>query len=188
MARPSRREARQSNADVNVNRRSEVQSESLLGDASLDHVELYVPDRAAAAAWYGWVFGLRPVAAHADWATPLGPLMLTADGGETMLALFTGEPRRSETRRSQPRVAFRVAGATFLAFVERALEGPVYAPDGARLATLTPVDHRGAFSVYFADPWGHLLEVTTYDWQLVVEQGNPAWIGESRQLLALRGR
>jgi catechol 2,3-dioxygenase-like lactoylglutathione lyase family enzyme len=165
-----------------------VNPDSLLAGASIDHVELYVPDRAAAAAWYGWVFGLRPVAAHADWATPLGPLMLTADGGATMIALFTGDPRRADVRRSQPRVAFRVEGARFLAFAERALEGPIYAPDGTRLSTLTPVDHRGAFSVYFADPWGHLLEVTTYDWQHVVEQGRPEWIGDSRQLLALRGR
>jgi catechol 2,3-dioxygenase-like lactoylglutathione lyase family enzyme len=164
-----------------------VEFESLLAGASIDHVELYVPDRAGAAAWYAWVFGLRPMAKHAGWATPMGPLMLSADGGRTMLALFSGEPRRSEIRRSQPRLAFRVDGSRFLAFVARALEGPVYAEDGARLTTLMPIDHRGAFSVYFADPWGHLLEVTTYDWRHVVEQGNPAWVGESRQLLALSG-
>jgi hypothetical protein len=28
---------------------------------------------------------------------------------------------------------------------------------------LTPRDHGQAFSVYFGDPWGHRLEVTTYD-------------------------
>ena len=26
------------------------------------------------------------------------------------------------------------------------------------------VDHQQAFSIYFDDPWGHLLEVTTYDY------------------------
>ena len=164
-----------------------VESESLLSGASIDHVELYVPDRAAAAAWYAWVFGLRAMKAHAHWATANGPLMMSADEGRSMLALFTGEPRRSEVRRSQPRLAFRVGGPAFLAFVARALEGPVYEPGGARLTTLTPIDHRGAFSVYFADPWGHLLEVTTYDWRHVVEHGDSDWIGESRQLQVLRG-
>jgi hypothetical protein len=26
------------------------------------------------------------------------------------------------------------------------------------------VDHQQAYSIYFDDPWGHLLEVTTYDY------------------------
>ena len=155
-------------------------SKPLLARTSIDHVELYVPDRDAAAAWYERVLGLRPIAAYAHWATALGPLMLTADERQSMIALFTGDPCAARARRSHPRVAFRVDGAAFLEFVRRAAEGPVYDETGATVGALIPKDHAGAFSVYFADPWGHLIEVTTYDWRHVVAHGDPGWVGASR--------
>ena len=160
-----------------------MDAESLLVGATLDHVELYVPDRSAAAAWYARVLGLQALASHAAWATEQGPLMISADGGQTMIALFTGAPVRPHARRSHPRVAFRVDGTSFLRFVGCALEGPVHDASGAPLDALTPIDHRGAFSVYFSDPWGHQLEVTTYDWRHVAERGDPGWLGASRELL-----
>jgi len=60
---------------------------------------------------------------------------------------------------------------------------PVYDAAGVELASFTPVDHGGAFSVYFADLWGHLCELTTYDWRHVLAHGDPSWIGESKNLL-----
>jgi hypothetical protein len=33
------------------------------------------------------------------------------------------------------------------------------------------VDHQQAYSIYFDDPWAHLLEVTTYDYDDVA-----AWL------------
>ena len=157
---------------------------SLLSGSSIDHVELYVSDRLVAADWYGRVLGLRTVGAYAHWATELGPLMLSADEGRSMIALFSGAPCPSRSRRSHPRVAFRADGERFLAFVARAAEeGPVYDPEGAAMSALLPIDHGGAFSVYFSDPWGHQIEVTTYDWKYVVEHGEAAWVSASRALL-----
>jgi catechol 2,3-dioxygenase-like lactoylglutathione lyase family enzyme len=132
--------------------------------AQIDHVELFVPDRRAAAAWYSEVLGLAPLPSGEKWAAdPGGPLMISPDGGRTKLALFQGEPQGSRPTAGFHRVAFRVSGADFLTFLGRADQL------GLREGQL-PVrvmDHGSAFSAYFADPYGHRLEVTTYEHEVV---------------------
>ena len=56
----------------------------------LDHVHIHVPDRSEAARWYAEHLGFEPVEEFDFWATGFegGPLQISADGGETMLALF----------------------------------------------------------------------------------------------------
>ena len=131
---------------------------------TLDHVELFVPDRAEAADWYARVLGCRPVSGTEQWAThPQGPLMLSPDGGRTKLALFAGEPQRSRPTAGFHRVAFRLTGAEWLGFVARLTELGLREGSGAPRV----VDHTGVWSVYFTDPFGHHLEVTTYDADLV---------------------
>ena len=50
----------------------------------IDHVELTVPDRHAAAKWYRDVLGLVIVAEYEHWAMdPKGPLMITTPQGST---------------------------------------------------------------------------------------------------------
>ena len=83
----------------------------------IDHVELFVPDRYAAARWYEQSLGLRILPQHEHWAGPGGPLMISSDNGGTMLALFEGEPRGSRPTAGHHRVAFRVSGARFLQFL-----------------------------------------------------------------------
>lgn len=131
---------------------------------TLDHVELFVPDRGQAADWYGRVLGCRPVPGTEEWAShPQGPLMLSPDGGRTKLALFAGEPQGGRPTAGFHRVAFRLSGAEWLAFVARLSELEIReAGGGARV-----VDHTGAWSVYFTDPYGHHLEVTTYEAEVV---------------------
>jgi catechol 2,3-dioxygenase-like lactoylglutathione lyase family enzyme len=131
---------------------------------TLDHVELFVPDRAQAADWYGRVLGCRPVPGTEEWARhPQGPLMLSPDGGRTKLALFVGEPQGSRPTAGFHRVAFRVSGADWLAFVARLPELGLQEGTGA----FRIVDHTGAWSVYFTDPFGHHLEVITYEADIV---------------------
>ena len=131
----------------------------------IDHVELFVPDRHEAAKWYAQVLGLRIVPQHEDWAAdPHGPLMLTSDGGRTMIALFTGKPQGPESPTGWRRVSFRVDAGAFETFLARGSVCGVFNPAGARLETLEVVDHAKAFSVYFCDPWGNRLEVTSYDY------------------------
>jgi hypothetical protein len=59
----------------------------------IDYVELFVPDRHAAAAWYTEVPGLIPLPGADEWAAdPGGPPMISPDGGRTKLALFGSAP------------------------------------------------------------------------------------------------
>lgn len=133
--------------------------------AGIDHVELFVPDRYEAARWYEKALGFRIVPAFAEWADdPRGPLMISSDDGVTKLALFTGEPPGA--RRNTigfHRVAFRVNGAGFLAFIGRLEHIRVFAESGEQVTSKNIIDHGKAFSIYFCDPFGHRLEVTTYD-------------------------
>ncbi len=138
----------------------------------IDHVELYVPDRYEAARWYEQVLGFEILRQYEDWAAhPRGPLMLSSNGGGTMLALFQGEPPGASMEIGSVRVAFRVDGPGFLRFLER-LEGdevPAYNQQGERSAPQVH-DHQKAFSAYFCDPWGNRFEVTTYDHGYVAER------------------
>lgn len=137
----------------------------------IDHVELFVPDRREAARWYGETLGLDVLSQHEDWAEdPGGPLMISSDAGGTMLALFTGEPRGGRPTAGFHRVAFRVDGPGFFRFQEHAREHPVFDEAGREARDLKPRDHDKAFSFYFCDPWGHRLEVTTYDAAYVRER------------------
>ena len=89
--------------------------------------------------------------------------MISSDNGGTMLALFAGEPQGARPTAGFHLVAFRVDGAGFLAFLEHVKTNPVHNDAGEKIRALTPKDHGKAFSVYFNDPWGHSLEVTTYE-------------------------
>lgn len=134
----------------------------------IDHVELFVPDRREAARWYEETLGLAVLSQHEHWAEhPQGPLMVSSDGGGTMLALFTGEPQGGRPTAGFHRVAFRVDGPGFFQFQERARRHPVRDEAGNEVRDLQPRDHGKAFSFYFCDPWGHRLEVTTYDAEYV---------------------
>jgi catechol 2,3-dioxygenase-like lactoylglutathione lyase family enzyme len=129
---------------------------SPLHGTSIDHVELIVPDRHAAAAWYTQVLGLTPVAGTEHWtAEPRGPLMISGDRGRTCLALFAGSTTDAAPKGGFRRVAFVVSGAEFLAFVEYGR--------GLGLTPMKVQDHTTTISVYFQDPYGHDLEVTTYE-------------------------
>lgn len=134
----------------------------------IDHVELFVPDRYEAARWYEEVLGLKILADLEDWAkVEGGPLMISSDGGSTMLALFKGRPRGSRETAGHHRVAFRVDGPGFLQFVARLATVPVFNDQGQPLTAEQVVDHGKAYSIYFCDPYGHRYEITTYDYDYV---------------------
>ena len=132
----------------------------------IDHVELTVPDRHAAAKWYRDVLGLVIVAEYEHWAMdPKGPLMITTPQGSTKLALFEGKPEGSEQRIGVHLVAFRVGWKSFATFVAR-LSALMLKDDSGRTVTPDSVaDHDCAYSIYFCDPYGHCLEITTYDYK-----------------------
>jgi catechol 2,3-dioxygenase-like lactoylglutathione lyase family enzyme len=134
--------------------------------AQIDHVEFFVPDQYEAADWYQRVLGLKIVPEYEAWAVD-GPLMIASESGRTMLALFQGEPRGERPTAGFHRVAFRVDGEGFLQFLAGLDRVILFNRQGERLTAEQVVDHQKSWSIYFNDPYGHLLEVTTYDYDYV---------------------
>jgi catechol 2,3-dioxygenase-like lactoylglutathione lyase family enzyme len=142
---------------------------------ALDHVELFVPDRFEAASWYQRTLGLEIVEECRPWAdNPQGPLMISSDGGVTKLALFTGTPQGARETSGFHRVAFVVDGQGFLAFLERLPALNLQDQQARPVRADAAVDHQQAYSIYFCDPYGHRLEVTTYDYDAVRAASTPA--------------
>ncbi|HET7323993.1 MAG TPA: VOC family protein [Halococcus sp.] len=138
----------------------------------IDHVELVVPDRYEAAQWYEQVLGLEICDDYQQWADDGGPLHISSDGGKTKLALFEGQPSGSRETTGSRRVAFRVGGTEFIDFITRVEDLPV--PDVGREEDQDDIaDHDLAFSIYFQDPYGNPLEVTTYDYETVATALKP---------------
>ena len=124
-----------------------------------------MPDRHQAGGWYRRVLGLEVVPEYEHWAEdPRGPLMISSDGGNTKLALFQGTPQRSRETAGFYRVAFQVDAAAFVSFVNRLPSLDLTDHGGQRVHARSVVDHRAAYSIYFSDPFGHRLELTTYEY------------------------
>jgi len=125
----------------------------------IDHVALTVKDVNRSAAWYGEVLGLKR--RHQEsWGDY--PAVMCA--GQTGLALF---PASGKLRPSPPpersavlrHVAFRADAANFRQARSRLR---------ARGIAFHPEDHGISRSIYFRDPDGYQIEITTY------EVGRPA--------------
>lgn len=130
---------------------------------------MFVPSRFEAAAWYDDLLGLKIVAAYKSWAdNPNGPLMISGDGGKTKLALFRGQPPGNRTTAGFHQVAFSLEGPAYLEFLRRLEDLDLKNPAGQRVSPDMVVDHGRSFSIYFSDPYGHRLEITTYEYDLVI--------------------
>ena len=129
----------------------------------LDHVHVFVRDRAEAAKWYGSVLGFRRDVRFGSWARELGgPLTLTAGDGVTHLALFEDSKRAGKATT----VALRVDGSSFLAFRKRAPLLPLF--DKRRRPSPPHLqDHALSLSLYFNDRDGNPIELTTYEVDVV---------------------
>ena len=117
----------------------------------IDHVHVFVRDRAAALRFYAEVLGLAPLPEFAHWAAGGGPLTLADAGGTVHVALFESpgaQPNRST-------VALGVDGAVFARW-QRHLGAALGEPPAVH-------DHGAALSLYFDDPDGNPFEITTFD-------------------------
>lgn len=121
----------------------------------IDHVHIYVPDRARAQLWFADVLGFTVEESLREWATPTGPLTLRDASGEVHVAIF-------ERQNASPSsaLALRADSSNFLHWKQQ-LEG--------RGILDRCVDHDLAWSVYFRDPFGNTYEITTYEHQAVTE-------------------
>ena len=133
----------------------------------IDHVELFVRDRYEAARWYERVLGMQVVPECEEWARDGGPLMISSDGGRTKLALFEGPPTKAAETAAFRRVAFSVTGDQFLEFLRLLPDLALKDSRGNAVTDTSSVDHDMSFSIYFNDPFDHMLEVTSYDHILI---------------------
>jgi catechol-2,3-dioxygenase len=119
---------------------------------SIDHVHVFVADRAAAEAWYKRVLGFARVKEYEFWAAGGGPLTVQNAQGTVHIALFErpAQPCRST-------VAFGVNAADFLAWRLYLTKQLAKAP--------AVEDHEVSVSLYFRDPDGNPYEITTYEYQ-----------------------
>src|SRR3990172_2596518 len=120
----------------------------------IDHVEVFVRDIDAAIRWYADVLGLCEI--H-RWDPE--PVMIGAGG--TMLALFLAKPDAPATTslRSNEGVGWHlVAWRT----TKSGFEAAQHHLTKCGIRFRGPVDHNLAWSVYFNDPDGNLLEITYY--------------------------
>ena len=120
----------------------------------IDHVALTVRDVPRSVAWYRDVLGLER-----RYEDVWGDCPAVVGAGTTALALFParvpepGPPPGREVLAVR-HIAFRVDRAAF-ARARAHLAAHGIAP--------TFQDHTAAHSLYFADPDGHQLEITTYE-------------------------
>ena len=118
----------------------------------LDHVAIAVADPEASAAWYVEVLGLER--RHDDiW----GGFPVFVCAGRSGLAIF---PRKEPS-------GARLHGGTEVRHIAFRTDGPGLAKARAELSergiAVVFQDHEIAHSIYFEDPDGFQLEITTYD-------------------------
>ena len=136
----------------------------------LDHVHIRVPDRAEAARWYAEHLGFEPVDRFDFWATGFegGPLQISADGGQTTLALFeVSEGHPMEPQKTG--VAFSVDADTFMSFA-RSLPCGIDNPGGEPLVLTDLIDFDMCWAFDLADPWGNQYELNCYEYDRVRTQ------------------
>lgn len=85
--------------------------------------------------------------------------MLATPDGTRCVALYAGEPTPSD----RATISFRISGKGFARFLERLGELALEDRRGGPLRPENLVDHHGAWSLYFRDPDGNPIELTTYE-------------------------
>ncbi len=118
----------------------------------VDHIHVFVQNRAAAEQWYGRVMGLSRSPGLEFWAADGGPLTLQDQANTVHIALFE-RPHQS----NRATVALRTTAEGLHAWQ-------------AHLGSFSDIefgfeDHEVALSIYFSDPDGNPYEITTYEHQ-----------------------
>ena len=124
-----------------------------LAVSGLDHAALVVRDLAESKRWYEKMFGFTALDPNAGPASPY------IGNATTRLALLEANEERPyiTPAKQGPRachVAFGTDAETFLAYQSQLTDA------GTRYEKLV---HSDCQSIYFSDPDGYLLEVTTYE-------------------------
>lgn len=118
----------------------------------IDHIHVFVSDRAASEHWYREVMGFSRVPELERWAPDGGPLTLQDPSGSVHLALFERPPQPCRST-----IALAASAGEFLAW-QTHLSTVFRQP-------MAPVDHQLSWSLYFTDPDGNPYEITSYAYE-----------------------
>jgi catechol 2,3-dioxygenase-like lactoylglutathione lyase family enzyme len=121
---------------------------------SVDHIHVFVTDRAAAVRWYARVLGFTIVEKYEFWAKDGGPLTIQNREGTVHIALF-----EQPIEKCRSTIALCVGASEFLAWKAHLAQALELQP--------SLEDHELSVSLYFSDPDGNPYEITTYDYQTV---------------------
>jgi len=119
---------------------------------SVDHIHVFVADRAAAEAWYERVLGFTRIKKFEFWAADGGPLTIQNHEGTVHIALFEAPAEKCRST-----IALGVGAGEFLAWKAHLTRALGKAP--------TLEDHGLSVSLYFRDPDGNPYEITTYEYE-----------------------
>ncbi len=122
----------------------------------IDHIHIYVTDKAKAVDWYSRVLGFKVYDPLKLWDSKTGPLTLSDAADTIHLALF-----EKDNYERLSAVAFATSGEGFIQWKQWLEQLGI---------DLRIADHQVAWSLYFDDPFGHSHEITTSEYQLVSEQ------------------
>ena len=122
--------------------------------SALDHVAIGVADVERSRAFYARVLGFERMIP--EWDVPV-----IMGNGTMGLAIFDRELHPSPTADDTPAPAVRIMHIAFR--VDRAGFDVAHRELADEDFTLTFTDHGVSHSLYFRDPDGHLIELTTYE-------------------------
>ncbi|WP_420710230.1 hypothetical protein [Nitrosopumilus sp.] len=105
------------------------------------------------------MFGFHLLKELEFWSANSGPVFIGNKDGNIKIALFKGN---KENDSSIGRITFRTSGKEFISFLNRLETVPVFSL-GQKIDKHNVVDHDISFSIYFNDPDGNKLELTSYD-------------------------
>ena len=122
-------------------------------NGGIDHIHLYTKDRAATAKWYQETLGFEVAVEFSQWAkNSSGPLTIRNREDTIHLAIFEREVAKPFS------IAFGVTAAEYIAWKEYM--------ETASIA-IRESDHALSWSIYFTDPAGNELEITSYDYAII---------------------
>ena len=134
---------------------------------AIDHIEIYVEDKEKTVKWYDEIFGFKVISELEFWSqNDGGPLFIGNLDNNIKVALFKGN---KDNDGSISRIAFRVSGKDFISFLDRLSTIPVFSL-GKKIEKHNVIDHEISYSIYFNDPDGNKLELTSYDYEFLHSQ------------------
>ena len=146
--------------------RSNQDSATRFAVDQIDHVEMFVPNRREAAEWYCDLLGMEVVEGLEKWSDdPNGPLMIGTQSSNTKIALFEGTPQGKGPLTGIHLVAFKVDAPNFRRFIEDLPKNQLRDENDQLVTKADVADHGVAYSIYFCDPYGNHLEITSYDYR-----------------------